>query len=69
MTINHYFQAGIPGGRSSEQDLVESLIIECLQIYGFELLYIPRNTVKSNDILNEDVLNNFKHAYPIVAYM
>lgn len=67
--INPYFQAGLTPGRSSEQELVESLIIECLKIYGFELLYIPRNTVKSNDILNEDVLNNFKHAYPIEAYM
>lgn len=66
---NHYFQSGIPGGKSSEQTLVEDLIIECLGIYGFEIIYIPRQSIKTNDILNEDVLNNFKYAYTINAYL
>ena len=43
MTVNHYFQSGRSIGSSNEQDLVESLIIECLQIYGFDVFYIPRN--------------------------
>lgn len=69
MAVNHYFQSGIPGGRSSEQNLIEDLIVEALKIYSFELLYIPRQTVISDDILNEDVLNNFKFAYPIEGYL
>jgi hypothetical protein len=37
MATNFYFQSGIPGGRASEQLLVEDLIIECLKIYGFDV--------------------------------
>lgn len=67
--INHYFQAGIPGGRSSEQLLMEDLIIECMKIYGFETYYIPRQSVNEDDILGEDPLNNFVSAYPLEMYL
>ena len=67
--INHYFQAGIPGGRSSEQLLMEDLIIECMKIYGFETYYIPRQSVNEDDILGEDPLNKFDFAYPLEMYL
>lgn len=69
MAVNPYFQSGIPGGRSSEQLLVEDLIIECMKIYGFETMYLPRHAVNPDNILNEDVLNSYEHAYPIEMYM
>lgn len=69
MATSHYFQSGIPGGRSSEQILMEDIIIECLKIYGFDIYYIPRTTVYQDDILMEDALNTFNHAYPIEMYM
>lgn len=69
MPTNFYFQSGIPGGRTSEQLLVEDLIIECLKIYGFDVLYIPRATVNEDDILTEDPLNKFEYAYPLEMYM
>ena len=69
MATNHYFQSGIPGGRSSEQLLVEDLIIECLKIYGFDVFYLPRQTVFEDDILKEDVLNKFDTYYPIEMYL
>lgn len=69
MSTNFYFQAGIPGGRSSEQLLMEDLIIECLKIYGFDVYYLPRSTVYLDDVLNEDALNNYEHAYPLEMYM
>lgn len=69
MSTNFYFQAGIPGGRSSEQLLMEDLIIECLKIYGFDVYYLPRSTVYEDDVLNEDALNNYEHAYPLEMYM
>ena len=69
MTVNHYFQSGSSIGRTSEQNLMEDLIIESIKIHAFENLYIPRQTVISDDILNEDVLNNFKFAYPIEMYL
>lgn len=69
MTTNFYFQSGIPGGRSSEQLLMEDLIIECLKIYGFDVYYIPRISVNEDDILTEDTLNKYTHAYPLEMYL
>lgn len=69
MAVNHYFQSGIPGGRGSEQNLMEDLIIECLKIYGFDVYYLPRQSVFEDNILNEDVLNDFTMSYPIEMYL
>lgn len=69
MATNHYFQSGIPGGVNSEQNLIEDLIIECLKIYGFDIYYLPRQTVFQDEILNEDALNNFTQSYPIEMYL
>ena len=69
MATNFYFQSGIPGGRSSEQLLMEDLIIECLKIYGFDTYYLPRHAVNEDLILGEDVLNNYASAYPLEMYM
>ena len=69
MATNFYFQSGIPGGRSSEQLLMEDIVIECLKIYGFDTYYIPRVAVNEDDILGEDVLNKYSSAYPLEMYM
>jgi len=69
MTINHYFQSGDTIGTNNEQLLHEDLIIECLKIYGFEVLYLPRTTVNLDTILNEDVLNKYTQAYPLEMYL
>jgi len=69
MATNFYFQSGIPGGRSSEQLLMEDIIIECLKIYGLDTYYIPRVAVNEDDILGEDVLNKYSSAYPLEMYM
>ena len=69
MATSFYFQSGIPGGRSSEQVLMEDLIIECLKIYGFDTFYIPRHKVNEDGILGEDALNNYTSAYPLEMYM
>lgn len=64
MAKNPYFKFGT----TSEQTVVENLIIECLQIYGQELFYIPRTLVSKDEILGEDRLSEFKNAYPIEMY-
>lgn len=69
MATNHYFQAGIPGGRTSEQNLYEDLIIECLKIYGFDVFYLPRDTVYQDGIFNEDAASTFTSSYPIEMYL
>jgi len=69
MATNFFFQSGIPGGRSSEQLLMEDLIIECLKIYGFDAYYLPRHAMNEDKILGEDVLNKYTSAYPLEMYM
>lgn len=69
MATNFYFQSGIPGGRSSEQLLMEDIIIECLKIYGFDVYYIPRQSVNEDGVLTEDVLNKYTHSYPLEMYL
>jgi len=68
MAINKYFHSGIPMGRTSEQNLYEDLITECISIYGFELYYIPRKSFNRDLILNEDSLSTYEYAYPIEMY-
>jgi hypothetical protein len=68
-TVNKYFQSGIPMGTTGEQGLYESIIIESLKIYGFEVYYIPRSSYNEDRILGEDPLNRFDHAFPIEMYM
>jgi hypothetical protein len=68
-TVNKYFQSGIPGGNSSEQNLYESIIIESMKIYGFEVFYIPRSSYNEDRIFGEDPLNRFQNAFPIEMYM
>lgn len=67
-TLNPYFASGVTQGQASEQNIVEDLIIECLDIYGVEVQYIPRTLVSKDEILGEDRLSQFKNAYPISAY-
>lgn len=64
MPTNPYFTQGT----SSEQNLIEDLIIESLKIYGKDMLYIPRSQVSPDAIFGEDRLSEFKNAYPIEMY-
>ena len=46
---NTYISQGV----ASEQNLIESLIIESLKIYGQNVFYIPRTQVAKDEILGE----------------
>jgi len=48
---------------------MEDIIIECLKIYGFDTLYLPRQAVNEDVILGEDALNKYEFAYPLEMYM
>ena len=69
MATNFYFQSGIPGGRTSEQRLIENLIIESIKIYGFDLYYMPRTEVNTDNIFDDDTLARFENAIPVEAYL
>lgn len=69
MPTNFYFQSGNTPGTTNEQRLLEDLIIESIKIYGHDVYYLPRTTVKQDNVLGEDVLSLFDTAYPIEMYL
>lgn len=69
MPVNPYFQSGIPGGRASEQRVLEELIMESMKIYGFDTYYLPRALVKEDILFGEDVLSKFEFAVPLEMYL
>lgn len=54
---------------SSEQDLYEDLIIECIDFMGTDLYYVPRTLVSKDEVLGEDRLSEFKNKYLIRGYL
>ena len=52
----------------SEQDLYEDLIIESLQIYGQDIVYIPRTEISRDEILNESY-SKFEDSYVVEMYI
>jgi hypothetical protein len=65
MPRNTYFTQGT----SSEQTLIENIIIESMKIYGQDFYYIPRTLVGKDEILGEDRLSQFKEAFSIEMYL
>lgn len=66
MTTNPYFENT---GFSTEQNLYEDLIIECLKIYGQDFQYIPRETLKVDNLFGEDTLSQFTNSYTVEMYV
>lgn len=48
--------------------ILEKLNAEAIQIHSIHALYIPRAFVALDDILGEDRLSKFEHAYPVDIY-
>lgn len=53
----------------SEKELYEDLIIESIQVYGFDMKYLPRNIVSQDMLLNEDTESRFDAAFDIEMYI
>lgn len=54
---------------SQEQDLLESLIIESIAIYGLDCYYIPRKLNNYDAVYGADDQSSYENAYPIVCYI
>ena len=65
MALNPFFLQGSPG----EQRLVQDLINEQLNIYGVDVIYIPRKFVRRQTILEEIQSSKFNDNYAIEAYI
>jgi hypothetical protein len=67
---NHYFNPFPKGQITSEQLLVEDLVIESMKIYGMDVFYLPRSSRDEVDYLfGEDTLKQYTSAYPLEMYL
>lgn len=69
MSTNLYFNH-FPKNITSEQLLVEDLVIESLKMYGMDVFYMPRTTRDQIDYLyGEDPLKQYISAFPLEMYL
>ena len=69
MATNLYFNH-FPKNITSEQLLVEDLVIESLKMYGMDVFYMPRTTRDQIDYLyGEDPLKQYVSAFPLEMYL
>lgn len=69
MATNLYFN-NFPKNITSEQLLVEDLVIESLKIHGMDVYYMPRTSRDQIDyIFGEDTLKQYVSAYPLEMYL
>lgn len=52
-----------------EQDLIESLVVESISIYGHTVVYCPRTLVNRDDLFNEDTISEYRRAYEFDMYI
>ena len=70
MATNLYFNNYPLSQITSEQLLVEDLVIEAMKIYGMDTYYLPRSSRDQVDYLfGEDTVKQFTDAYPIEMYL
>ena len=65
MALNPFFLQG----SQSEQRLIQSLINEQLQIYGVDVIYLPRSILSKDEILTEVQSSTFNDNFAIEAYI
>ena len=54
---------------TGEQNLIESLIIESIKIYGMDMMYLPRRYGNLDPIYTEDSASYYDRAYPLELYI
>ena len=65
MPTRSYFQSGLGIGTTSEQNLLQQLTNEAIESFGIDMVFIPRNLVKLDDLFHEDTLSSFTKSYTI----
>ena len=70
MPVNLYFNNFPNDQVTSEQLLVEDLVIEAMQMHGMDVYYMPRSSGDSVDMLyGEDTLKRYTVAHSIEMYL
>lgn len=65
MATNPFLNKQFPG----EQSLVESLTIEQIKMFGYDMIYVPRELIKEDKIFGEGKWYKFKDAFPIEMFI
>ena len=66
MAVNPYFTNFTA---NNEQDLMSDLIVEAIQIYGYEMYYLPKSHTNLDDLYGQSDTSEFNAAYPIEMYI
>jgi len=64
MAVNPFFKFS-----KLDQKLVEDLTVETIKVTGQDVLYIPREYFKEDQIFGEDIQSRFRRAYSIEVYI
>lgn len=56
-------------GYSGEQGLINDLVIEQIQMFGLDIMYMPRKNINLDKILHESSKSAFETALPIPMYI
>ena len=67
-TTNPFFNSTYPG-QTSEQSLIDDLVIEQIGIYGLDVLYMPRRHLNLDKLLHESSKSAFEMAMPMPMYL
>ena len=65
MPLSPFFLNGSP----SEQRLVQDLVNEHLQLFGQDILYLPRKIVNQNTVIREITASKFDDSFRLEAYL
>ena len=68
MVINRYINNSFLGGHSDEQDLLEELNIEAIQMFGQDMIYLPRKAIRFDKFLGEITDEMYSEGYRIEMY-
>ena len=62
---NRYFNIGL----KSEQNLYEDIALESIKIFGYDMMYLPREILNQDNVTGEDIMSRFEDAYSIEMYI
>ena len=67
-STNPFFNSVYPG-QTTEQNLLDSLVIEQIAMFGADFIYMPRKMLNLDKLLHESSKNAFEFGMPIPMYV
>ena len=67
--LDNAFITLLLNGSPSEQRLVQDLVNEHLQLFGQDILYLPRKIINQNTVIREITASKFDDSFRLEAYL